>query len=142
MFRLLEVFANVQQFRNTLRRMPAWARLIVGLVMLPGLLLVLLSIAALLVSILALLLLTNPVYRMLAAATGARGRDEASDDEDARSERVPDLVEPESVTDVTPEDAPAGETAPAPSAGEMAGGEVQSVEVRPGRRPVEVRIIE
>jgi hypothetical protein len=52
------------------RGLPGWARSVVFVFALPGILLGLLSVLVLLVSILALLLLTVPVYRLLKAATG------------------------------------------------------------------------
>ena len=49
--------------------LPAWARTILLIVALPGILAVALSVLAFLVSLLALLVLTVPVYRLLAALT-------------------------------------------------------------------------
>ena len=49
--------------------LPAWARTILMIVALPGILAVALSVLAFLVSLLALLVLTVPVYRLLAALT-------------------------------------------------------------------------
>jgi uncharacterized protein (DUF58 family) len=49
--------------------LPAWARTIVGIFAIPGVILLALSFALVLVSILALLLLTVPVYRLLSAVT-------------------------------------------------------------------------
>ena len=59
-----------------MRRLPGWARFLVGIVALPGIVLVGLSILAFVVSVLALLVLTVPVYRLLAALTGRAGRTE------------------------------------------------------------------
>jgi len=53
--------------------LPPWAKAIVGVAALPGAILVVLSIAAFVISILALLLLTLPVYRLLSAVTSAGG---------------------------------------------------------------------
>jgi hypothetical protein len=53
--------------------LPAWARLVVFLAAVPGIVLVLLSVVVFIVSILALFLLTIPVYRALALVTGVGG---------------------------------------------------------------------
>lgn len=49
--------------------LPAWARMILMILALPGILALALSVLAFLVSLLALLVLTVPVYRLLAAWT-------------------------------------------------------------------------
>ena len=72
MFRFLRYYGHYQQFRAGVGQMPSWARAIVTIVALPGILLIVLSILALCVSVLALLLLTAPVYRLLRAATATR----------------------------------------------------------------------
>lgn len=51
--------------------LPAWARMVLMIVALPGILAVALSVLAFLVSLLALLVLTVPVYRLLTAMTQA-----------------------------------------------------------------------
>jgi asparagine N-glycosylation enzyme membrane subunit Stt3 len=68
----LRYYAQFQSARGGWTTLPPWARNVVGLFAIPGLVLVLLSILALGVSILALLLLTVPVYRVLQALTGTR----------------------------------------------------------------------
>lgn len=65
MLQFLHYFGRFQSFRGSFGGMPAWARLILGVLAIPGILLLLLSIVAFLVSILALLLLTVPAYRFL-----------------------------------------------------------------------------
>jgi len=70
MWRLLRYYGNYQGFRSSMDRMPHWARLMVAIAALPGLLLIALSILALCVSVLTLLLLSVPVYRLLKAVTG------------------------------------------------------------------------
>jgi hypothetical protein len=57
---------------NRFRTLPGWARFIVGIAALPGLILACLSILAFGISILALLLLTVPVYSALQKLTGRR----------------------------------------------------------------------
>ena len=71
MYKVLEYYSRYQSARGGFTRLPAWARLIVGLFALPGIILVALSLVALLVSIAALSLLTIPVYRVLSAMTGS-----------------------------------------------------------------------
>jgi hypothetical protein len=67
MLRFLQYYGRFQGVRGNLTGMPQWARAIVAIFAIPGLLLIGLSLIALVVSILALLLLTVPVYRMLSA---------------------------------------------------------------------------
>jgi hypothetical protein len=71
MVQIYEYYTRFQGFRGRLTALPAWARLLLGIVALPGILLALLSIAAFLVSLLALLVLALPVYRLVSWATGA-----------------------------------------------------------------------
>src|SRR5207245_11177573 len=71
MWKLLQYYGKYQRARGVLSDMPGWARLLVLLAALPGLVLILLSLLAFCVSVLALLLLTVPVYRLLRLATGA-----------------------------------------------------------------------
>jgi hypothetical protein len=59
--------------------LPHWARLIVGIAAIPGVVLVLLSILAFAVSLLALLLLTVPVYALLKRLTMVGGGSPAQD---------------------------------------------------------------
>jgi hypothetical protein len=70
MFRLLRYYGRFQGVRGSVLGLPFWARLVLVLVALPGLILLSLSILALLVSLAALLLLTVPVYRLLRAVAG------------------------------------------------------------------------
>src|SRR4051812_21390262 len=67
MYQLLRFFESWNAFRARFSQLPALARLLVGIVALPGILLVCLSILAFLVSLAALLLLTVPLYRVLSA---------------------------------------------------------------------------
>jgi hypothetical protein len=60
-------YGRVQTFGGKWTTLPPWARAIVGIAAIPGLVLLALSIVAALVSILALLLLTVPVYGLLSA---------------------------------------------------------------------------
>ncbi len=72
MIRVFEYFGRAPQFRGTLIGLPAWARAILLVAALPGLIALSLSFAAVLVSLFALLLLTVPTYRLLSAVTGGR----------------------------------------------------------------------
>ena len=71
MFRLLQYFGKFQSAKGALTGLPGWAKGIVFILAVPGLILILLSIAAFLVSMLALFLLTIPAYRCLRWITGA-----------------------------------------------------------------------
>ena len=70
MERLWTYYGNFQSVRGRIVGLPHWARTVVFLAAVPGIALAALSILALLVSILALLLLTVPVYRLMQAVTG------------------------------------------------------------------------
>jgi hypothetical protein len=65
-------YSRFQSARGGLGQLPSWARSVVLFFALPGIALLLLSILCLFVSILALLLLTVPVYRALQAVLGVR----------------------------------------------------------------------
>ena len=70
MLRLLQYYGKYQSARGAWGGLPGWARWVLLLAALPGLCLLLLSVAAFFVSLLALLLLTVPTYRLLAAMCG------------------------------------------------------------------------
>jgi hypothetical protein len=70
MFKVLEYYGRFQGVRGQLVALPGWARGLIFVAALPGVLLISLSILVLLVSILALLLLTVPLYRVLKALVG------------------------------------------------------------------------
>ena len=76
---VVRFFTIANGYRTGLSRLPNWARALVGAFAVPGVVLLLLSIVAVVVSILALLLLTMPVYRLLAALTGRAKSPEPSD---------------------------------------------------------------
>jgi len=65
MFKLLQYYGRFQGLRGNVGGLPSWARGILALVALPGIVLIGLSILLFLVSLSALLLLTVPVYRVL-----------------------------------------------------------------------------
>ena len=68
--RVVEYYTRFQGVRSRLTGLPAWARFLIFLASLPGVVLIALSILAFLVSLLALLLLTVPLYRLLKLITG------------------------------------------------------------------------
>jgi len=70
MVRVVEYYTRFQGVRNRLTGLPPWARFLLFLASLPGILLIALSILAFLASLLALLLLTVPLYRLLKLVTG------------------------------------------------------------------------
>jgi hypothetical protein len=65
-------FGHFRDFRFGFGGLPPWARTIVGIAALPGLILLGLSILAIIVSLSALLLLTVPVYSVLRHLTWSR----------------------------------------------------------------------
>jgi len=68
---MLTCYSRYQTVRQNWSSLPFWARRVLFLFALPGMLAAGLSILALGVSILALLLLTLPVYRLLTWLTGS-----------------------------------------------------------------------
>ena len=88
MLRFLHYFGQFQAFRGRMGGFPGWARVILLLFALPGLLLLGLSIVAVLVSILSLLLLTVPVYRLLSWAMRDNRTEEFVDAEVMSAENV------------------------------------------------------
>ena len=64
MLQYTRYFGQFQDLRGSLGGLPPWARTIVGIAAIPGLVLLGLSILAIIVSLLALLLLTLPVYSL------------------------------------------------------------------------------
>lgn len=73
MFQYTRYYGQFQDLRGSLGGLPQWARTIVGIAALPGLILLGLSILAIVVSLLALLLLTVPVYSLLRTLTAGSG---------------------------------------------------------------------
>ncbi len=70
MIRFQQYYDQFGGLPNRFRTLPGWARFIVAIAALPGMILAGLSILAFGVSILALLLLTVPVYSALQKLTG------------------------------------------------------------------------
>ena len=77
MARVVEYYTRFQSVRSRLTGLPGWARFLIFLASLPGVVLIALSILAFLVSLLALLLLTVPLYRLLKLITGVEDENRA-----------------------------------------------------------------
>jgi hypothetical protein len=92
MYQFLNYYARFQGVRGQVGGLPTWARFVLGVVALPGILLAGLSILAFLVSLLALLLLTAPVYRLLQFVTGSGQYRDAN--EQRMNEPAPPMGEP------------------------------------------------
>ena len=73
MLRVTEYYGRWNDVRGQLTGLPQWARFIVGVAAVPGIVLLLLSMLAFVVSVLALLLLTVPVYALLKRLTTVGG---------------------------------------------------------------------
>ena len=73
MQQLFEYYGRFQGFRGNLLGLPAWARVILFILALPGILALALSIFAVVCSLAALFLLTVPAYRLLRAMTVRSG---------------------------------------------------------------------
>jgi hypothetical protein len=69
MIEFTQYASRVQNLGGLFTRLPSWARFIVGIFAIPGLVLAALSLLGFLVSILALLILALPVYVMLKRIT-------------------------------------------------------------------------
>ncbi len=134
MLRLLKYYTQYQTARGALGGLPGWARWIVFLAAIPGIALLLLSIFVFVVSLLALLLLAVPMYRLARWVTGPQREEEPF--------RAPlggvDFVEPAEF--VSPSAGVHGDTVVETTVSET------TVELTPvarqGRRQIEVRIVE
>jgi len=80
MFQYQQYYGRFQNARGHWTGLPKWARTIVFIASVPGLLLIGLSLVAFLVSLLALLILTLPVYQVMKGLTRS-GRLEEADAE-------------------------------------------------------------
>jgi hypothetical protein len=69
MIEFTQYAGRVQNLGGLFTRLPAWARFIVGIFAIPGMVLAALSLLGFLVSILALLILALPVYVLLKRIT-------------------------------------------------------------------------
>jgi hypothetical protein len=134
-FRLLQYYGQWQGFRGRMTQLPAWARLLITLAALPGIVLIALSILAFLVSLLALLLLTVPLYRFLTALCGVKP-----------GEVVPAGTGgfgplPEGMEAVIDQEGEASPVSP-PSSPEVSVVDQQESEPRRARRQIDVKIVE
>lgn len=75
MVRLLQYYARYQNARGVVGVLPGWAKFFLLIVAIPGILCLALSLLAVCVSIVALLLLTVPAYRLLNAVAGRRSNE-------------------------------------------------------------------
>jgi len=73
---IFDYYGRFQSARGRVTGLPSWARGILFIVALPGILLAILSILLLLVSILALLLLTAPAYWVLRSLVSSAAPEE------------------------------------------------------------------
>jgi hypothetical protein len=136
MLRLLHYYSKYQSAKGAWGGLPVWARWLLFLAALPGLGLLLLSIAAFFVSLLALLLLTVPLYRALRWVAGT----EPEPQEMEAPLGSVDFVEPAEPVQAS---SPTGEVR---SGGVTVTAVEPPVELTPvspqGRRQIEVRIVE
>ena len=75
MERLWRYYSGFQRARGGVGGLPSWARAVLVIVALPGIVAIALSILAFLVSLIALLLLAVPAYSLMKALTGTRQPD-------------------------------------------------------------------
>ena len=94
MFQVFNYYTRFQGLRANVTGLPAWARFILAMIALPFALLAGLSILAFLVSLLALLLLTAPVYRLLTYLTGAGTPNPAQQGFETTTTMPPPMGEP------------------------------------------------
>jgi len=78
MLRFVQYYGRFQDVKGRFGGLPGWAKWPIFIAAIPGIVLALLSIAALAVSILALLLLTVPTYRLMQVLTGTGVRESAA----------------------------------------------------------------
>lgn len=129
MIRVIEYFGQAARFRGTVIGLPVWARVILVVAALPGLIALSLSLAAVLVSLFALLLLTVPTFRLLSAIAGGRdsstrGADVVEALDPSRIAGFADVVNPLSdrrhvdvkIVEPQPDQEPAKEMLPPPGA--------------------------
>ena len=89
MIQIVNYFGRFQTVKGRVTGLPFFARLILTIFALPGLILLGLSIVAFVVSLFALLLLTVPVYRLLSAVVSPRRVS------DSTANQTPDFVSAE-----------------------------------------------
>ena len=131
MFRLLEYYGRWQGFKSRTQQLPAWARFMLVIAAIPGVLLISLSLLALVVSILDLLLLTVPTLRIVTLLSGNKGRQTVQRAGTGGYGPIPDGME-EVVEQQSHENGHATTVVDSPVDGEP----------RPARRQIEVKIVE
>ncbi|CAN5386598.1 hypothetical protein BH10PLA1_BH10PLA1_22350 [soil metagenome] len=82
MMQFIHYYGRFQDVKGRFGGLPGWAKWPIAIAAIPGVILALLSIAAFLVSILALLLLTVPTYRLMQLLTGTGVRNENANAEE------------------------------------------------------------
>lgn len=128
--KLLQYYLRFQNARGSLSRLPGWAKFLLLIVALPGICGILLSVLAFCVSLLALLILTSPVYRLLNWISG--GEQEVEEDEEVSVEREPtEFIDAETTQGAT--QSPTTTTFVTPSS---------SPDPQRPRRQIDVKIIE
>jgi hypothetical protein len=90
MMRFIHYYGRFQDVKGRFGGLPSWAKWPILIAAIPGVTLALLSIAALAVSILALLLLTLPTYRLMQVLTGSGVHESAA----GETEFVPQTPSP------------------------------------------------
>jgi hypothetical protein len=121
---LLEYYGRWQGIKGKASQLPSWARFVLLVAAVPGVVLIALSILAFLVSLLALLLLTVPLYRLLCAVCGVKAES---------ATRLSDGFGPvPEGMDVVVDQAGEATVVETPVEGEQ----------RPARRQIEVKIVE
>jgi hypothetical protein len=128
-FQLLEYYGRWHGFKGRLSQLPTWARLVLTVAALPGIVLIALSILAFLVSLLALLLLTVPLFRLLSAVCGVRPGEVVQAGFGGFG------PPPDGMETVVDEAGPA-------AASVVVESPVEEQQVRPARRQIEVKIVE
>jgi hypothetical protein len=131
MLRFLEYYGRWQGFKSRTQQLPGWARFMIVVAALPGVLLISLSLLALLVSILALLILTVPTLRIVSVLSGiGRGKQAVQRAGTGGFGPVPEGME--EVVEQPGSEEPAATVVDSPVEGEP----------RPARRQIEVKIVE
>ncbi len=129
MYKVLQYYGKYRRVRGGLNSLPGWARIVLTIAALPGIVLIGLSILAFAVSVLVLLLLTGPLYRVLQALIGTGTAPE-------QSGYQPEAEAPDD-GEFTPADEP-----PVDVAASVVSDEAVANDAPRPRRQIDVKIIE